>query len=456
VARLALYPNDAGITLLGDRGIVYRQPGFALIDGDRLVVGNDAYRKARIDPRGIQHRFWSGLSTEPLRDRRFAHLSAADLASRQVEDLWRSGGGSDADLVVAVPAWLSSDRLGLLLGIMAELGIPVAAMVDAAVAATRREYANATPVHIEMSLHSTTLTRLGQADKALTETTEVLDDCGLYALFDTWINVIAEAFVQQSRFDPLHTAETEQALLDRLAGWLRDAAGKDSIRLDLEYAGLTHEAEIESLTLVNAVAPYYQAIASRLRPLFRAGETPALQVTDRVARMPGLADHLKARVGGEVFTLEAGATARGALARLKNERSAQGGVSLKRQLPWDQSAFSVDVSASAEVSSGTPTHLLFDSTAYAIGREPLVLGTQPGDAARAIPLDGEMPGVSRRHCSIAIADGRCVVEDSSRYGTFLNGHRITGSTVLQVGDSLRIGSPGFEFRLITTDESHGA
>jgi len=51
--------------------------------------------------------------------------------------------------------------------------------------------------------------------------------------------------------------------------------------------------------------------------------------------------------------------------------------------------------------------------------------------------------------------GQCIVEDASRFGTFLNGHRIDGSTVLQVGDSLRVGTPGYEFHLITTDESHG-
>jgi hypothetical protein len=52
-------------------------------------------------------------------------------------------------------------------------------------------------------------------------------------------------------------------------------------------------------------------------------------------------------------------------------------------------------------------------------------------------------------------NGQCVLEDYSRYGTFLNGHRIEGSAVMHVGDSLRIGSPGYEFQLITTDEQNG-
>ena len=53
-------------------------------------------------------------------------------------------------------------------------------------------------------------------------------------------------------------------------------------------------------------------------------------------------------------------------------------------------------------------------------------------------------------------NGQCVIEDYSRYGTFLNGHKIDGSAVLQVGDLVRLGTPGFELRLIMTEADDGA
>ncbi len=456
MTRWALHPNDAGITLLDDQRVGYREPGFALLEDDQLVTGNGAFQRARINPRRIQHRYWSSLASTPLTDRRFEHLTSADLVSRQLEQLWTAAARKGDDLVIAVPPYLESGSLGLLLGVAAELGIPVSAMVDAAVAATRREYVNAVPVHVDISLHATTLSRLAQPGHAQVERSEVLDDCGVYGLYDTWLNVAAEAFVQQSRFDPLHTAETEQMLLNQLGRWLGQASTRDSVVLELAYANFTHRAEVESLTLVGAAAPYYQLIASRLRPLFRAGETPALQVTERVARLPGLTDMLKARVGGEVFALEVGATARGALARTRDQSASAAGVSLRRQLPWDQSSFVVEPAEIDHGAGGAPTHLLFGNTAWAIGEAPLVIGSASGDEGRVLTLDADMPGVSRRHCTLALERGRCVLEDSSRYGTFLNGHRISGSTVLQVGDTLRVGSPGFELRLITTDEQHGA
>lgn len=452
----AAHVNDAGITVLDAKRTLYREPGFALLDGDQLITGNEAYAAARIKPRRIQHRYWSELATTPLADQVFGHLSAADLVSRQLEQMWRPLASAYDKVIIVAPPTMSNDNLGLLLGIASELKLPVSAMVDSAVAATRREYQNAVPVHIDMSLHATSLTRLGQNGRAQIERVEILESCGTYALFDAWIRVVAEAFVQQSRFDPLHTAHTEQMLVDRLGGWLVAACSNKTVKLAVEYGNLSHEAEIESLELIGAAAPIYQNIASKLRTLYRAEDTPAIQLSDRLARLPGLADMLKARVGGEVFLLEPGATARGALARCRDQKDSANGIGLIRQLPWDQTAVEVEAKYAQEGQSARPTHVLFEHMAYRIDELPLVLGSQTAEGERTVPLPTAMPGVSRRHCSVRKQNGQCVLEDHSRYGTFLNGHRIDGSAVLQVGDSVRLGSPGHELELIATEESHGA
>lgn len=449
---LAADINDAGITVLSDAGIVYREPGIALLDDDGLTTGNEAYRSVRIKPRRIHARYWFELSTDALPDRRFQHLSAADLVSRQLEQLWAAAATGGDRIVFAVPAYMDKNALALLLGICDELAIPVVAMVDAAVAATRRQYVNASPVHVDISLHAVQLTRILQSGQAQVEASAVVEDAGLFALYDAWLRMLAEAFVRQSRFDPLHTAETEQMLLDRIPRWLMAASSGGKVSLEVDYQGIGHGAEIDGLEFVTAVAPVYQRIVSQLRALCRAGESPAIQLTDRAAQLPGLADMLKARVGGEVFLLESAATARGLLARCRNlQRAAE--VSLIRQLPWDQTA--VEVSAGQRGDGGRPTHVLFDNTAYSIDTKPLNLGSQAVAGERWIDLQTEMPGVSRKHCSLQFDNGQCVVRDFSRYGTFLNGHRLDGSAVLAVGDLLRVGTPGFELRLISVENHDG-
>ncbi|MDH3578958.1 MAG: FHA domain-containing protein [Gammaproteobacteria bacterium] len=450
---LAAHLNDAAILVINDERILYREPGVALLEDDHLATGSEAYSNARLKPRRIHNRYWSDLRTEALVDPRFQHLSTADLVSRQLEQIWRRAAKPGDRLAIAVPAYMNNDNLGLLLGIAMELDIGVVAMVDAAVAATRRHYEHAVPVHIDLSLHAAVLTRLLQEGEVRVERSAVVEDCGLLNLYDSWLRVIAETFVQQSRFDPLHTAETEQMLQNNMSDWLSVAASRETVPMGIQYRGITHQAEIESLELVAAAAPVYQNIVSQLRALYRAEETPAIQLSDRAARMPGLAETLKTRVGGEVFLLEPGATARGVLKRCREDRRS-GGLTLLRHLPWDQAPVEVRPSDAAS-QGGQPTHLLFGNHAYSIEVDPLVLGTQAADGERWLDLQQQMPGLSRRHCVVSQENGQCVVTDFSRYGTFLNGHRIDGSAVLQAGDLIRIGTPGFELRLISADERHG-
>lgn len=452
MALLAAHLNDAGILLVNEEKILFREPGFALLEDEQLTTGAAAYASARLHPRRIQNRYWSQLHAEPLADLRFHHLSPADIVSHQLEQMWQRSAQPGDRLAIAVPSYMATENLGLLLGIAMELEIPVVAMVDAAVAATRRHFEHAVPAHIDISLHSTMLTRLMQDNQVQVDRSAVIQDSGLLALYDAWLKAIAEAFVQQSRFDPLHTAETEQQLQDRLPNWLVQASKARTVSMKVEYQGIGHEAEVPSLELVAAASPVYQSIVSNLRALFRAEEIPAVQLSDRAAQLPGLADTLQSRVGGEVFLLEPGATARGLIHRCPEEHG--GGITLTRHLPWDQSSIALE-RKEAQQHNGQPTHVLFGHNAFSLGGESLVLGTQAAEGERSLALQQDMPGVSRRHCVVGADNGQFIVTDFSRYGTFLNGHRIDGSAVLQIGDLIRIGTPGFELRLIAAESSNG-
>ena len=121
---VAVHVNDAGITALDSKRILYREPGFTLLEDDRLTAGNQAYAAARVKPRRIQHHYWSELVTTPLADQRFRHLSAADLASHQLEQMWRPLASAYQKVIVVVPPYMSTDNLGLLLGITSELNMP--------------------------------------------------------------------------------------------------------------------------------------------------------------------------------------------------------------------------------------------------------------------------------------------------------------------------------------------
>jgi pSer/pThr/pTyr-binding forkhead associated (FHA) protein len=45
-------------------------------------------------------------------------------------------------------------------------------------------------------------------------------------------------------------------------------------------------------------------------------------------------------------------------------------------------------------------------------------------------------------------DGAVLVQDESRYGTWVNDRRVSGTAELRAGDVLRVGSPGSRMLLV--------
>ncbi len=59
--------------------------------------------------------------------------------------------------------------------------------------------------------------------------------------------------------------------------------------------------------------------------------------------------------------------------------------------------------------------------------------------------------VSRRHCMIAMGDGRVTIRDlGSRNGTLVNGEKIAGEQELRTGDKIKVGPLEFEVHLSTS------
>ena len=68
-------------------------------------------------------------------------------------------------------------------------------------------------------------------------------------------------------------------------------------------------------------------------------------------------------------------------------------------------------------------------------------------------IEGELAGVSRRHCSIQRRGEQTILTDHSTYGTFVDGEQVTGTALLRLGQVIRVGTPGEELQLITSLET---
>ena len=446
--------NDAAITGVGEAGVVFSEPGYALVDGARSLFGVEALATARLNPHQVNNRYWRELSESALPDSSSQCETFADLAQSQLERLWSACANDLTEVLFAVPGYWVSEQLGLLLGIAEELGIPTRGLVNCAVAATRRHYPDRELFHIEGSLHEIGVTRMSQDGAAGLAERYVVKGLGIESLERACGEFFSRRFVECSRFDPLHEAKSEQLIYDKLHDWLAQLKRHDKLELGVAFDGYDFRATVESSELGDCQRKVAEPLVQKLRSLL-TGQPCALQVNAKLGAFSGVIEALLGLPDCDLYVLEAGAAARGIMRRHQSLPPTDTGFRLTTVLPWDQPpAEPLPVVRSGNTGQ-KPTHILYQGRAYRLGPEPFSIGSELVGGAYGIGLDGPNSGISRRHCTVQFEQSRALVHDHSRYGTFLNGHRIEGSAVLQQGDVLSVGQPAENLQLIVEVAGNG-
>ncbi|MCZ6560261.1 MAG: FHA domain-containing protein [Gammaproteobacteria bacterium] len=342
-----------------------------------------------------------------------------------------------------VPSTWDQPQLGLLLGIAADLNIPVSGLVDSAVAAGVSMEPAVPHLHLDLQQGRFVLTELQSRTQLSRSGVFIICETGLSAVRDGWANIIADVFVRQTRFDPLHTAATEQQLYNKLDGWLVEIEAVGSAALEMSAGEKSYTVQVAGDQLLSASSTIYPQIVQQIRPRAKG----ILAVSHRLADFPGLKDSLELIAGLELKWLDENAAARGALAKtglFKTDPDTRN-VNFLTSLPLSAESSGEQAAVTDEL---LPSHLLYRARAYPLDQGPIVLGADPKAGGRAITLVGMLDGVSRKHCTINQIKGRTHVEDHSSYGTFVNDRAVTGTAALVLGDVIRMGSPGETAQLI--------
>jgi hypothetical protein len=307
--------NDTSVGLARDGVLLAQSPGYALLEEDALLVGEEALRQARIKPRLTSTRFWQRLSNDPVFPSMPTSASFADLARAHLLHIWTRGGADMDGLIFVVPASFDRQQLGLLLGIAEQLALPVRGMVDSALVACRSDADAGLVVHVDLHLHALVVTGVETGEGAHRVFHRSLEGYGLTQLYDRWVKLIADIFVQSTRFDPLHRAQSEQAIYDRLPVWLSALGEQDSMGVEMAARdGGVHVIRLARSQVIECADAIYQRLATLIGEL--CGQRPfALQLADGAGRLPGLSAALSALTNNPSITLPPGAGALGALRR---------------------------------------------------------------------------------------------------------------------------------------------
>jgi hypothetical protein len=464
---LGLEISDAGVMvaeppsghLLKVDGESLESPGIALSEKEKLLIGEGAEAKMHESPRFACDTFWDLLDTKPLSQPGYKGLTHADLAYGHLKEIWRAVKAYGDELIVAVPSFFMEEQIGLILGMSAELSMPVRGFVTLALASASKPADEDLVFHLDITLHRAVITLLQPGERLSQRETVSLQSKGMVALVSEWKKSIAKEFVQKTRFDPLYTAASEQELHGRLPGLLALLLRNESARFEMKSGLHRHALTLGKDLFLEKSRLVFSAMAEAVESLRKKTASPdataALLVTHRIARIPGWQESLGSLPGARLFALEQGAAAKGALHLLDLFEAQRGekGVVLVTSRPWGRVYRGIGEAAGTSQGRGfLPTHVLHRDMAYPISGSPLVITSDRGKTR--IHVRGDDPDPSPAHCTVRIEGKQVIVTNHSPSGTFLDGVKVSGSAPLTVGQTIQTAESDEAFRLIACVEKH--
>ncbi|MDG1493949.1 MAG: hypothetical protein P8Q84_08770 [Luminiphilus sp.] len=252
-------------------------PGYAWHDGNHFRFGLPAMHTQRRTPRDVNTRYWSQLSTQPLSPPLGQARHGADLVHAHLQELHQLANQPKSVLMTA-PGSMDREALSLLLGIAEHLPFDIVGLVHRSALIGAASGLN-DGLHVELQLHQTLITPFRvEGDSVTVAASQVIPSEGMLALQDRLANAIAASFVAQTRFDPLRSADAEQALYDALP--LALTTLQQQTETQIAISGYSARITRDDLRSVGA------AYGQMLEPLL-PGDTPVL-LENPLDLLPGL------------------------------------------------------------------------------------------------------------------------------------------------------------------------
>ena len=458
--------NDGGLRLRTGDGQEQCEPGLALAQGQELRLGRAAAAWVRREPAKVMNEHFHRLSTDPLPQPLERARTHADLIHAQLQDLWQAGADPSGEALLAVPGTWNREQLALLLGIADACAFDAVGLIDSALLTLAGASPLAAGHHavIDGGLHQGLVSTFTQHPERLERTAvSPLPAAALTDLEDCWLSAIADQFVAETRFDPLHTGASEQALFDALPGWLEALGRGEAPEAALTVNGQRFALRLQGSTLMGKVKGRYDALLEALsaQPLPEG----TLWLHERLGRFPGLAAHLSEGFGQPLQPLSGARLWAGLEAQGPALRGTVGALSYLTTLaiPARLDAQAPEAPApalpltpapspsgppelpGALAATREPTHVLLGWLALPLeGEGALALGGSAGPTrALGLPRLG--------HLERSEAGWRLIPEAPVR----LEGVPVSGPLPLALGQTVHLGTEALPLRLIHVQTADG-
>lgn len=432
--------NDRNVRLCNQDDILVQSPGFANTAHKTPVFGEDARRVARLHPRQTYTQFWSQLSLDPLANSNSHFRHQADLAFAHLNEIANRHELRD-EVIFAVPSNYNRNQLSILLGLVQSCDFDAVGLVDMPLLIAGISTGQDMTVYLDIQLHQSVLTTFTAGEDRIARNKVVqIPGTGLLALHDAWANMVTDEFIKQSRFDPQHTAETEQYMYNQLEEWVGKSLRDNEILMEINNKGSVYQARVNRGHFEQRTRNIFGRIKTELESL--AGGNYALHVPQALATLPGLDLYL-----GNINAVEESLLLENCLQHLDHIKGDPGSLSFVTSLHVKGKA-RAPVAATGKPAA--PTHVLINNRAYAL---PASLAYGPvngsGQSGGGV-IQLAAAGGSGEIRFLLTKDG--VTLDYQGVGSIdLNGVKAAAREQLKLGDVITLPGSDTSLRLIQVE-----
>jgi len=420
--------NDSGLRLMQGGRLLLESPGIALVNEKQCLLGAEALQQSKLHPLQTHSQFWQSLDSEPLGSGNPKCRHQADLVFEHLQAI-KALQGDINNLILALPAHYTKAQLSLLLGIAQHCQLTIVGLVDTAVASVAKQADAGRHCFIDFQLHQALVSHVEVGQEVQNTRVESVPGAGLLACYDAWANLIAEQFIQQTRFNPLHSAATEQLLHNQLTDFLHRAQRDGEATFEL--AG--HKTTLALKTLADKSKIQLEKIAAHTGHF-----SGHLYMTERCHSLPGVA---------EMFPQAIAVTSAQLANNIEHHEQTivqkPGALKLIASLPA-----STGVRPRSE-GKKTATHILWNHQAF------------PVNTGLSIVNNASTPIVRHSQdnqaiCAITPQSGALSITKIQEDGLLINGKSASEGQTLISGDQLKIPTLPHAFIVISVVPSDGA
>lgn len=406
--------NDQLIRLWKDGQQCFAEPGIAQVDRNSVIFGHEASGGAFTHPVQTLSSYWQRLNEEPSEQRNKAVSKQSDLVFNQLNKVFEDHSlAPDDGLWVALASDIDAQQAGLLYGILQYKELPIRGFVDMASSVATIDYLSGDLCFIDMHLHRSVVTEVSvSGDRIEIESSRTLAQLGYMQLMNRWINTVSEKSLDENRFDPRVSGQTEQQVFNQLQE--RVASADESILFEISHNEESRSINVPRADLVNDSLDFYE------RLLASCSNISHVVLGEHTASLPGLEPLIQSR--NLIVDYCTGHSLNGVVSQLESTRSADADVTFVKSYSR-QSSSQIDSSVQTQVTQNnapSPTHVLANDIA-----RPLANGSE-------FRIDGTAIG------SLQQQDGQLRLSPSKGIALSLNDAPISRETVVNIGDQLTV------------------